>query len=70
MNHNGRYAEAIGKRVIEFKGFSPRELEIYLSGQEDGSNIKADEIQPRLSALEMAMFGNLEIAFPNVVASI
>ena len=53
MNHNGRYAEAIGKRTVEFNGMTPRELAIYLSGQEDGANIKADEIQQLIARLEM-----------------
>ena len=52
MNHNGRYAEAIGKRTVEFNGMTPRELAIYLSGQSDGANIKADECQVFIGDLE------------------
>ena len=67
MNHNGRYAEAIGKRVMEFQGFSPRELAIYLSGQEDGANIKNDEVQPDISMMETLMAENRDINGPVVV---
>jgi hypothetical protein len=69
MNHAGRYAEAIGRRTIQFNGMTPRELDIYLSGQEDGANIKADEVQPRLSALEIQVHGmpEAEQGFPDVV---
>lgn len=48
----GRYAEALGKRTKEFDGLTPRELLIYLAGQEDGANIKADECQALVSRLE------------------
>ena len=65
MNHNGRYAEAIGKRTVEFNGMTPRELAIYLSGQEDGANIKADEIQQLIARLEM-----MAATHPNTINSI
>ena len=67
MNHNGRYAEAIRKRVIEFKGFTPRELAIYLSGQEDAASIKADELQPDVSMIETLLADNREINGPVIV---
>lgn len=47
--------EALHSRVHEYGGFSPRELAIYMAGQDDGKNLKADEIQPRLAGLELAV---------------
>lgn len=47
--------EALHARVFEFESFTPRELQIYLAGQEDGKNIKADEIAPRMAELEFAL---------------
>ena len=59
----GRYAEALGKRTKEFNGLTTRELSIYLAGQEDGANIKADECQIIVSTLE-AKVGESPINIP------
>jgi hypothetical protein len=45
------------ERIAEFK-MSPRELEIYLAGSQDGMEIKSDEVQIRLSIMESRLNGH------------
>jgi hypothetical protein len=52
MTQNPKYIEALGRAAIRFNGMDQREIEIYLAGQEDGANIKADMDQVILSGLE------------------
>lgn len=52
-----KYNEAIGRRTTEFNGMSERELAIYKAGQQDGSEITADRIQPVLTSIENASKG-------------
>ena len=44
-------------RCTEFGTMTPRELNIYLSGQADGKSIKADEVQPEITRLELLLNG-------------
>ena len=49
-------------RCTEFGTMTPRELNIYLSGQADGKSIKADEVQLTISNLELMLSGANEAA--------
>ena len=44
-------------RTKEFGTMTPKELSIYLSGLADGKSIKADEVQPIITRLEMMLNG-------------
>lgn len=46
-------AHYIKEAELTFDGLTPRELAIYQMGTDHGKSIKADEIQPIISKLEM-----------------
>lgn len=52
-------------RCKEFGTMTPRELSIYLSGQADGKSIKADEVQPTITRLELMLSGGPDaVSYP------
>jgi len=46
-------AHYINEVELTFDGLTPRELAIYQMGVDHGRDIKADEVQPIISRLEM-----------------
>jgi hypothetical protein len=46
-------AHYINEAELTFDGLTPRELAIYQMGVDHGRDIKADEVQPIISRLEM-----------------
>lgn len=52
-----RETDALARRAREYGSMSTRELSIFLDGIADGMDIKADQVQPVLSNLEMQLSG-------------
>jgi hypothetical protein len=46
-------AHYINEAELTFDGLTPRELAIYQMGTDHGKDMKADEVQPIISRLEM-----------------
>lgn len=55
MKLNPLDVQRIWDRCRQMDGFTPRELEIFILGLQDGKDLKADEVQPVLTGLELAL---------------
>jgi hypothetical protein len=65
-NVTPREVDSIRRAIHKHGNLTPRELSILLDGVDEGKSIKADQVAPRMAALELALKEhNVRVLFPS-----